>query len=107
VLVIGNGRNVPASVACLLALILAALIGWRVAHWAAPSRAWTRESTYALIAGALPTCWLIGFLIAAVSGGSPVVNLAGQVVFGALMFAGLRAVHKLIRCAAMEGTPHG
>jgi hypothetical protein len=104
-IVIGNGRNVPAPVACVLALVMAALIAWRVAHWSAPSRAWTRESTYALVAGALPTCWLIGFLIAAVSGGSPVVNLAGQVIFGALMFAGLRAVHRVIRGAAVESTP--
>jgi hypothetical protein len=96
VLVIGTGTNVSAPVALGSGLALAILIAWRTLHWSADGRAWTTESTYALVAGALPTCWLMGFLVAAISGGNPIVNLAGQVIFGAVMFSGLRRLRRRV-----------
>jgi hypothetical protein len=94
VLVIGTGTNMPAGAALGIGVLLAVTIVWIVARMVSPRRPWNVGSTYALVAGALPTCWLLGFLIAAVSGGNPVVNLAGHVVFGVLMFLGLRAVRR-------------
>jgi hypothetical protein len=94
VLVIGTGTNMPAGAALAIGVLILAAIVWIVARVASPRRPWSADSTYALVAGALPTCWLLGFLIAAVSGGNPVVNLAGHVVFGVLMFLGLRAVRR-------------
>ena len=100
VLVIGTGTNMPAGAALAIGGLILVAIVWIVARVASPRRPWSAESTYALVAGALPTCWLLGFLIAAVSGGNPVVNLAGHVVFGVLMFLGLRAVRRRVRAAA-------
>lgn len=94
VLIIGTGTNMPAAAAFLAGAIIAAAIVGVVARVASPRREWTSASTYAPLAGALPTSWLLGFLIAAVSGGNPVVNVAGHVVFGVLMFLGLRGLRK-------------
>jgi hypothetical protein len=94
VLVIGTGTNMPAAAALSAGVLIAGAIAWTVWSVAPPRREWCAASTYSLVAGALPTCWLLGFLIAAVSGGNPVVNLVGHVVFGGLMFMGLRAVRK-------------
>jgi hypothetical protein len=94
VLVIGTGTNMPAGAALAAGSLITGAIAWTVWSVAPPRREWSVESTYSLVAGALPTCWLLGFLIAAVSGGNPVVNLAGHVVFGGLMFLGLRVVRK-------------
>jgi hypothetical protein len=102
VLVIGTGTNMPAGAALAIGVLILLAIVWIVARVASPRRPWSAESTYALVAGALPTCWLLGFLIAAVSGGNPVVNLAGHVVFGALMFLGLRAVRRRLSAAAAD-----
>ena len=100
VLVIGTGTNMPAVAALGIGVLILMAIVWIVARVAAPRRPWSAESTYTLVAGALPTCWLLGFLIAAVSGGNPIVNLAGHVVFGVLMFLGLRAVRRRLGAAA-------
>ncbi len=94
VLVIGTGTNMPPGAALAIGVLILVAIVWLLARVASPRRPWSAESTYALVAGALPTCWLLGFLIAAVSGGNPLVNLAGHVIFGALMFLGLRAVRR-------------
>jgi hypothetical protein len=99
VLVIGTGTNMPAGAAIAIGVLMLVAIVWIVARVASPRRPWSAESTYALVAGALPTCWLLGFLIAAVSGGNPVVNLAGHVIFGALMFLGLRVVRRRLSAA--------
>jgi hypothetical protein len=64
---------------------------------ASPASRRSSEEIYALVAGALPASWILGFVIAAVSGGNPAVNLAGQVAFGAVMFIGLRRLHLRIR----------
>jgi hypothetical protein len=100
VLVIGTGTNMPAGAALASGVVILVAIVWLVARVTSPRRPWSAQSTYALVAGALPTCWLLGFLIAAVSGGNPVVNLAGHVVFGVLMFLGLRAVRRRLGAAA-------
>ncbi len=102
VLVIGTGTNMPAGAALAIGVLILVAIVWIVARVASPRRPWSDESTYALVAGALPTCWLLGFLIAAVSGGNPVVNLAGHVVFGVLMFLGLRVVRRRLSTAAAD-----
>jgi len=102
VLVIGTGTNMPAGAALAIGVLILVAIVWIMARVASPRRSWSAESTYALVAGALPTCWLLGFLIAAVSGGNPAVNLAGHVVFGGLMFLGLRAVHRRLSAAAAD-----
>jgi hypothetical protein len=102
VLVIGTGTNMPAGAAFAIGVLILLAIVWIVARVASPRRPWTAESTYALVAGALPTCWLLGFLIAAVSGGSPVVNLAGHVIFGVLMFLGLRVVRRRLSAPAAD-----
>jgi hypothetical protein len=97
VLVIGTGTllTAPAALACGAAI--AAAISVAIWFAASPLSRRSPEEIYAIVAGALPSSWLIGFLIAAVSGGNPVVNLAGQVVFGAIMFAGLRRLHLRLR----------
>ena len=100
VLVIGTGTNMPAGAAVAIGVLTLLAIVWLTARVASPRRQWSPESTYALVAGALPTCWLLGFLIAAVSGGNPIVNLAGHVVFGVLMFLGLRVVRRRLSAAA-------
>ena len=102
VLVIGTGTNMPAGAALAIGVLILGAIVWIVARVAPPRRPWSAESTYGLVAGALPTCWLLGFLIAAVSGGNPVVNLAGHVVFGVLMFLGLRAVRRRLTADAAD-----
>ncbi len=94
VLIIGTGTNMPAATAFLAGSVIAAVIVWLLARWAPRRHSRTSESTYALVSGALPTCWLLGFLIAAVSGGNPLVNLVGHVLFGVLMFLGLRTVRR-------------
>jgi hypothetical protein len=98
VLIIGTGTNMPALLAFASGLLIASGIVWSLRHSTA-GRPLTRESTYALVAGALPTSWLLGFLIAAVSGGNPVVNLAGQVLFGVVMFWGLRRLRRRVAAA--------
>jgi len=103
VLVIGTGTNMPASAALGTGLVIAAAIVGLIARVTSPRRPWSPESTYALVSGALPTCWLLGFLIAAVSGGNPVVNLAGHVVFGVVMFLGLRVVRRRLLAPATRG----
>jgi hypothetical protein len=102
VLVIGTGTNMPAGAALAIGVLILVAIVWIVARVASPRRPWSAESTYGLVAGALPTCWLLGFLIAAVSGGNPVVNLAGHVIFGTLMFLGLRVVRGRLGAAAAD-----
>jgi hypothetical protein len=92
VLIIGTGTNMPAGMAFVAGSVIALVIVWLLARWAPRRHSWTSGSTYALVSGALPTCWLLGFLIAAVSGGNPLVNLVGHVLFGGLMFLGLRTV---------------
>src|SRR5262249_5274098 len=92
VLIIDTGSLMPASAVLVCgAAILVAIAG--AIRIATVGREWTAEATYALVAGAMPTSWLLGFVIAAISGGNPVVNVAGHVVFGILMFAGLRRLH--------------
>ncbi len=102
VILIGTGTLMTAPHVLLCGGAIAAAIA--AAGWIAVSPESTRapEEIYAVVAGALPASWLLGFLIAAVSGGSPVVNLAGQVVFGAIMFTGLRRLHLRIRAAAPQ-----
>ena len=82
------------AVRCGAAILLAIAGGIRMATL---GRKWTTEATYALIAGALPTSWLLGFLIAAVSGGNPVVNVAGHLLRGIVMFVSLRRLHLRMR----------
>jgi hypothetical protein len=97
VLLIGDGKNVPAPVVLIAGATIAVVVSW-IATRGSPSRSsWTPEHTYAVVAGALPTSWLLGFLIAAVSGGSVVLNLAGHALFGILMFVALHALHRRIR----------
>jgi hypothetical protein len=91
-LIIGTGTNMPAAVAFLAGSGMVLVIILLLARFSPGPHAWTSESTYALVSGALPTCWLFGFLVAAVSGGNPIVNLVGQLLFGGLMFLGLRIV---------------
>jgi hypothetical protein len=100
VLIIGTGTNMPALPAFACGLLIAGGIAWSIWHFTAGGRPLTCESTYALVAGALPTSWLLGFLIAAVSGGNPAVNLAGQVLLGVVMFWGLRRLRRRITAAA-------
>lgn len=101
VLIIGTGTSVPALPAFACGLLIAGGIVWSIRRTAG-GRPLTRESTYALVAGALPTSWLLGFLIAAVSGGNPAVNLAGQVLFGVVMFWGLRRLRQLITASRVR-----
>jgi len=89
VLLIGDGKNAPAAAILMAGGLIAAAAWWSVARVAAPRRAWGDVQTYALVSGALPTSWLLGFVIAAVSGGSVVVNLIGQALFGVVLFGGL------------------
>src|SRR5205085_9226803 len=92
VIVIGTGTLMRPALALVFGTVIAAAITL-VIRRLAPSRGLrTSAETYAIVAGALPTCWLMGFVIAAVSGGSPLVNLAVHLSLGALMFAGLRAL---------------
>jgi hypothetical protein len=100
VLVIGTGTNMPAVAALLIGFAIATVIVWAIARATPPRRGWSAGATYSLVAGALPTCWMLGFLIAAVSGGNPVVNLAGHLIFGALMFLGLRVVRRRVAVQA-------
>ena len=68
-----------------------------------PHRAWSDAQSYALVSGALPTSWLLGFVIAAVSGGNIVINLIGQVLFGVILFRSLsRLGARVRRQAALE-----
>jgi hypothetical protein len=90
VLLIGDGKLAPAAVVLMGGLIIGALAWWRVAHWSSDRRGWGPAQTYALISGALPTSWLLGILIAAVSDGSPVINLGGHLLFGVLLMVSLR-----------------
>jgi hypothetical protein len=96
VLIIGTGTNMPALLAFAGGFLIAGGIVWSLWYCTAGYGPLTRESTYALVAGALPTSWLLGFLIAAVSGGNPAVNLAGQVLFGVVMFWGLRRLRRRV-----------
>jgi hypothetical protein len=86
VLLIGDGKNAPPAAILLAGVVIAALAWWSIARVSTPRRAWGDAQTYALVSGALPTSWLLGFVIAAVSGGNVVINLIGQVLFGVLLF---------------------
>jgi hypothetical protein len=97
VLIIGTGTLVAASLAFVAGGAIAVIAAAIVWFAAAPAAQRSPEEIYALVAGALPSSWLLGFLIAAVSGGNPALNLAGQAVFGAVMFIGLRRLHLRIR----------
>jgi hypothetical protein len=100
VFIIGTGTLMTAPMAVLSGAAIGGAIAAAVWFAASPVSQRSAEEIYALVAGALPASWLLGFLIAAVSGGNPVVNLAGQVVFGVLMFAGLRRLHLTLRARA-------
>jgi hypothetical protein len=89
VLLIGDGKNAPAAAILASGVVIAVLAWWSIARVSSARRAWGDAQTYALVSGALPTSWLLGFLIAAVSGGNVVLNLIGQVLFGVLLFRGL------------------
>ena len=97
ILIIGTGTLMTASLALVSGAIIAGAIVWAVRYSSSPGSMRSPEEIYALVAGALPSCWLMGFLIAVVSGGNPVLNLSGQVVFGAIMFFSLRKLHLRIR----------
>jgi hypothetical protein len=99
ILLVGDGHQTPAFVPLAASVLLAAFVWWRIAHWSAVGRTWTPEHLYALAAGALPTSWLMGFLIAAV-GGVLFIDVPGQIVFGVLMFIALRKLHVYV-----SGTP--
>jgi hypothetical protein len=92
VLLVGDGHQTPAYVPLAVSVLLAAFVWWRIAHWSAPGRSWTSGHLYALAAGALPTSWLMGFLIAAV-GGVLFIDVPGHAVLGAFMFIALRKLH--------------
>jgi hypothetical protein len=100
VLLIGNGTTLPAAAVIIAGAAMAVLVWWQTALASPARRPWSAEQTYALVAGALPTSWLLGFLIAASSGGPVALNLAGHSAFGLAMFAGLRALHRRIRSSA-------
>ena len=70
VLLIGDGKNAPPALILFAGAAIAALAWWVIARSSPPRRAWGDEQTYALVSGALPTSWLLGFVIAAVSGGN-------------------------------------
>ena len=89
VLLIGDGKTAPAALVLAAGAVIATLVWWSVARLRSPDRAWGDAQTYALVSGALPTSWLLGFVIAAVSGGIVAINLIGQVLFGVLLFRGL------------------
>jgi hypothetical protein len=89
VLLIGDGKNAPAALVLVAGAAIAVLAGWSVARVSSPHREWGDTQTYALVSGALPTSWLLGFVIAAVSGGNVVINLIGQVLFGVVLFRSL------------------
>jgi hypothetical protein len=93
VLLIGDGKNLPAWAVLLAGGILGAFVWWRVSSLTG----WTPERTYALVAGALPTSWLLGFVIVVAGGGNVVVDLLGHLAFGILMLVGLRALHRRMR----------
>jgi len=105
VLLIGDGKNAPAAVILLAGAAIAALAWWSIARVSSPRRAWGDEQTYALVSGALPTSWLLGFLIAAVSGGNVVINLIGQVLFGVVLFRLLARLGARVRRQAASHTP--
>jgi hypothetical protein len=97
VLIIGTGTLMTAPLALLSGSAIAVAVIAAIWFAASPASRRSSEEIYALVAGALPASWLLGFVIAAVSGGNPAVNLAGQVAFGAVMFTGLRRLHLRIR----------
>jgi hypothetical protein len=97
VLLIGDGKNAPAAVILIAGAVIAALVWWSVARIASARRPWGAEQTCALVSGALPTSWLLGFLIATVSGGNVVVNLVGQALFGVLLFRSLSRLDARVR----------
>ena len=104
VLLIGDGKNAPAAVILLAGAAIAALAWWSIARVCSLRRAWGDAQAYALVSGALPTSWLLGFVIAAVSGGNVVVNLIGQVLFGVLLFRGLSWLGAQVRRRASVPT---
>jgi hypothetical protein len=91
VLLIGDGGQASAPLVLVSGAAIAALLWWRLTRGSSRLQP---AQLRALVTGALPTSWLLGFLICAVSGGNVVVNLAGHTLFGALMFLGL---HRLGR----------
>lgn len=104
VLLIGDGKNAPAAAIFLAGMAIAALAWWSIARVSSPRRAWGDVQTYALVSGALPTSWLLGFVIAAVSGGNVVINLIGQVLFGVLLFRSLSRLGARVRRQAVLET---
>jgi hypothetical protein len=100
VLLIGDGKSAPAGVILVTGVIIAVVVWWSVVRLSSPRRAWGDEQRYALVSGALPTSWLLGFLIAAVSGGNIVINLIGQLLFGVVLFRGLSRLGARVRRAA-------
>jgi hypothetical protein len=97
VLLIGDGKNAPAAVILVAGAVIAAVVWWSIARIASPRRAWGDAQSYALVSGALPTSWLLGFLIAAVSGGNIVINLIGQALFGVVLFRSLSRLGARVR----------
>jgi len=98
-LLIGDGKNAPAAAILTSGVVIAVLAWWSIAGVSSARRAWGDAQTYALVSGALPTSWLLGFLIAAVSGGNVVLDLIGQVLFGVLLFRGLSRLGARVRGA--------
>lgn len=97
VLLIGDGKNAPAAVILLAGAAIAGLVWWSVVRVASPRRPWDDERSFALVSGALPMSWLLGFVIAAVSGGNVVVNLIGQALFGVVLFRALSRLGARVR----------
>ena len=104
VLIIGTGTLMAAHLALVAGGTIAIIAAATIWFAAAPAAQRSPEEIYALVAGALPSSWLLGFLIAAVSGGNPALNLAGQAVLGAVMFMGLRRLHLRIRARSHAST---
>jgi hypothetical protein len=102
VLLIGDGKNMPAAVVLLAGAVMATLAWWGVARVSSSRYGWGDAQRYALVSGALPTSWLLGFVIAAVSGGNGVVNLVGQLLFGVLLFRGLSRLGARVRRRAIR-----
>lgn len=102
VLLIGDGKTAPAAVVLIAGAAIAMLAWWSVTRVSSPRHAWGDAERYALVSGALPTSWLLGFVIAAVSGGNVVVDLVGQLLFGVLLFRGLSRLGARVRHQAIR-----
>jgi hypothetical protein len=98
VLLIGDGNNVLAAVVPATAVVLFAF-WWNAFSRLTRARHLQPAQWYALVAGALTSSWLMGFLISAVSGGPPIINLVGHVLVGLVMFAVLHRLRRRLRTA--------